>query len=156
MNADQPAASARRFNGRHMLFIMVAFFGVVVAVNFYMARLASSTFSGVVVENSYVASQHFNRWLDEAHREDALGWHASATREGDGHVGVTLANVPAGAVVSGSAWHPLGRQPDHVLHFTAAPNGRFVSAEQVPAGRWTIRIEVVANGHRWRTEEPLS
>lgn len=156
MNAKQPADSTGRFNGRHMAIIIFAFFGVVVAVNFYMAHLASSTFSGVVVENSYVASQHFNRWLDEAHREDALGWHASAARDADGRIGVTLVKVPAGAVVTGEAWHPLGRQPDHVLHFTAAHDGRFVSAERVAAGRWTIRLEVAANGQRWRTEEPIS
>jgi nitrogen fixation protein FixH len=56
-----------------MAAIMVAFFAVVIAVNVYMARLASSTFTGVVVENSYVASQHFNRWLDEARAEERLG-----------------------------------------------------------------------------------
>jgi nitrogen fixation protein FixH len=43
-----------------MAMILVAFFAVVIAVNLLMARLAISTFGGVVVENSYVASQHFN------------------------------------------------------------------------------------------------
>jgi nitrogen fixation protein FixH len=43
---------------------MVAFFGVVIAVNLTMARLAIGSFGGVVVENSYVASQKFNGWLD--------------------------------------------------------------------------------------------
>jgi hypothetical protein len=59
----------RPFTGRHMAMIMIAFFGVVIAVNVLMARFAVSTFGGVVVENSYVASQHFNRWLDEARVE---------------------------------------------------------------------------------------
>ena len=53
----------RAFTGRHMAAIMVAFFGVVIVVNLLNARLASSTFGGEVVENSYVASQDFNRWL---------------------------------------------------------------------------------------------
>lgn len=148
--------SVGRFNGRHMTAILVAFFAIVFVVNFYMAHLAVSTFTGEVVENSYVASQHFNRWLDEARREDALGWHAAAARSADGRVTVALTNVPAGAVVQGTAWHPLGQQPDHVLHFALGTDGRFVSAEEVPAGRWTIRLEVIADGHRWRTEEPIS
>ena len=155
MSADS-RTSPGRFTGRHMLAIMVAFFGVVIVVNFYMAHLASSTFSGVVVENSYVASQHFNRWLDEAKAEDALGWHAAATREADGRVGIALKGVPAGAVVTGGAWHPLGQQADRPLKFAATPDGRFVSAEAIPAGRWTIRLEVTAAGHRWRTEEAIS
>ena len=53
------------FTGRHITIIMVAFFAVVIAVNLLMARYATSTFGGVVVENSYVASQNFNKWLDE-------------------------------------------------------------------------------------------
>lgn len=47
------------FNGRHMTAILVAFFAVVIAVNVLMARFIICTFGGVVVENSYVASQHF-------------------------------------------------------------------------------------------------
>ena len=142
----------RAFTGRHMTAILFAFFGVVIAVNVLMARLATSTFTGVVVENSYVASQNFNRWLDEARAEDRLGWTARARRAADGSVIVTLAGAPAGAQVSGDAWHPLGRAPDRVLHFAAA-GGVFRSAEPIPAGRWRIRIDVRAHGRSWRTED---
>ncbi|MDE2621401.1 MAG: FixH family protein [Sphingomonadales bacterium] len=152
MSAAPGGKPARPFTGRHMMAIMVAFFGVVIAVNVYMAGLATSTFTGVVVENSYVASQHFNRWLDEARAEERLGWHARAVRAADGHVLVTLEGAPAGAVVRGDAWHPLGRAPDHDLKFAPVAAG-FRSAEPLPAGRWRIRIEVTAPGRRWRTEE---
>lgn len=146
---------AGRFTGRHMALIMVAFFAVVIAVNVLMATLASRSFTGVVVENSYVASQHFNRWLDEARAEDRLGWKATARRESDGRLFVALAGVPAGAQVKGDAWHPLGRSPDHALRFAAVAGG-FRSVEAIPAGRWRIRIEVMAAGRRWRTEEAVS
>ena len=62
----------RRFTGWHMTAIMFAFFGVVVSVNMLMATLATRTFGGTVVENSYVASQSFNRWLAEARAQDRL------------------------------------------------------------------------------------
>jgi len=148
--------SGRPFTGRHMAVFMVTFFAVVIVVNVTMARLASSSFTGVVVENSYVASQHFNRWLEEARAEDRLGWHARAERDGQGHVLVTLTGGPAGAVVRADAWHPLGRAPDHGLRFTpvdAGGSGGFRSTEPLPAGRWRIRIEVTAGAERWRTEE---
>ena len=58
--------SGRKFTGWHMTGILVAFFGVVVSVNVFMARAAISTFGGTVVDNSYVASQKFNGWLDKA------------------------------------------------------------------------------------------
>ena len=53
----------RPFTGYHMTAILVAFFGVVIVVNFVMARYAVATFGGTVVDNSYVASQEFNGWL---------------------------------------------------------------------------------------------
>ncbi len=148
-------ASVKPFTGRHMAVIMVGFFGVVVGVNFFMAHLASSTFTGVVVENGYVASQHFNGWLDEAKAEEKLGWRATARRDADGRVGVALLGVPAGAAVTGEAWHPLGGAPDRVLHFRLGNDG-IRSDEAIPAGRWRIRLEVIADGHRWRTEEMVS
>ncbi|MFP5454579.1 MAG: FixH family protein, partial [Alphaproteobacteria bacterium] len=53
----------RGFTGRHMAASMVGFFTVVIAVNVTMATVASHSFGGTVVDNSYVASQRFNRWL---------------------------------------------------------------------------------------------
>ncbi|HEY6870359.1 MAG TPA: FixH family protein [Novosphingobium sp.] len=149
-------STARRpFPGYHMAAILVSFFGVVIAVNVLMAKLAISTFGGEVVENSYVASQHFNRWLDEAGAERALGWKAEIAHEADGRVRVTLGGVPAGATVRGEAWHPLGRMPDRILHFRP-DGGRFRSQESFPAGRWRLRIEVTAGGHRWRGEQTVA
>ena len=54
-------ASAQGFTGLHMLLATSAFFAVVIAVNVTMAFYASSSWSGLVVENTYVASQEFNR-----------------------------------------------------------------------------------------------
>ena len=65
------------FTGRHMALILVAGFGIVIAVNFLMAYLAARDFGGVVVENSYVASQNYNSWLKEADAQRQLGWEAT-------------------------------------------------------------------------------
>jgi len=56
----------KRFTGWHMTGILLGFFGIIVAVNFTMATLATRTFGGVVVQNSYVASQRYNEWLKAA------------------------------------------------------------------------------------------
>ena len=145
-----------RFTGWHFASILIAFFAVVIAVNVYMARQATSTFGGVVVENSYVASQHFNRWLDEAAKERALGWDAVATRAKDGRVIVTLKGVTDPAVtLSAEARHPLGTLPDRTLHFARAADGSLVSAEALPDGRWRLRMKLVAGGQTWRSEEDL-
>ncbi|HMT47933.1 MAG: Integral rane protein linked to a cation pump-like protein [Pseudomonadota bacterium] len=144
------------FTGRHIAMIMVAFFAVVIAVNLLMARFAISTFGGVVVENSYVASQHFNTWLDEAEREKALGWNAEAQRLKDGRLAVRLTGAPGeGVILSADARHPLGRLPDQLLRFQRQADGRFVSQQALPAGRWRLRIEATAGAQRWRTEQEV-
>ncbi|HET9398451.1 MAG TPA: FixH family protein [Sphingomicrobium sp.] len=78
------------FSGRHMTAILVAFFGVVIAVNFTMALFATRTFGGVVVENSYVASQKYNGWLDAARRQEQLGWAIEPGLDGRRRVTVAI------------------------------------------------------------------
>jgi nitrogen fixation protein FixH len=143
------------FTGRHAAMIIVAFFAVVVAVNLVMARAASATFGGVVVENSYVASQKYNGWLEEAAREKALGWTATTARGSGDRLEVTLTGAPANTVLTAQARHPLGRQPGFLLRFDAAGRGRFVSREALPPGRWTVRLAAAAGTRRWRGEQDV-
>jgi len=146
---------ARTFTGWHMATILVAFFGVIIAVNVVNARYASATFGGEVVENSYVASQQYNRWLDEAKAEQALGWSEVTTWRPDGRLVVALQGVPANAAVKAMARHPLGSLPDRALTFDRLANGRFLSRQALPDDRWEVRLTVAAEGRVWRTEEHL-
>lgn len=145
----------KRFTGRHATMIITGFFGVVILVNLTMASFATSTFGGIVVENSYVASQEFNGWLDEAEKQRALGWDAVTTWRPDNRLAVQLSGVPAGAEVKATARHPLGRMPDRALTFEATREDRFLSQTALPEGRWHLRLEVNADGKTWRREEEL-
>jgi len=57
--------------GRKVLAITVSAFAVIIGVNLVMAFKAVSTFPGLEVKNSYVASQNFD--TDRA-AQQALGW----------------------------------------------------------------------------------
>ena len=145
----------RPFTGWHMFAILAAFFGVVVVVNVTMARLALSTFSGEVVENSYVASQRFNGWLDRAKAERAPGWQAQASQVGA--VETLVLNDAAGrpiggAQVTGTATHPLGDPADQALRFTETQPGIYTAP--LPAGRWHMRLTIAAQGHVLHTVTP--
>lgn len=130
----------RPFTGFHMLGLSVAFFGVIIAVNMTMAMLATRTFGGTVVDNSYVASQKFNGWLAEAQAERALDWRLSAER--DGLFAIIHLDGARGAQIKATAVHPLGRLPDKTLHFMRLYGHRYRSIEMLPAGRWRLEIEV--------------
>lgn len=150
-----PSAAKPRFTGKHMTAILVAGFGVVVSVNMLMATLASSSFGGVVVENSYVASQNFNEWLDKAEASDALGYTVTPTHRADGLVTLATDGVPVGSQVTAIARHPLGHMPDESLVFVLTSDGTWASTSPLPEGRWMLRLDIAANGTEWRGERPL-
>lgn len=131
------------FTGWHMTAIMVAFFAVVVAVNLVMATQASRTFGGVVVENSYVASQRFNGWLDEARVQARLGWSATASAQPGSVLAVDLRSPEGpldGARLVVTAEHPLGRVPATRLDLQPGRDGRYSIVHPLPPGRWILRI----------------
>ena len=138
--------TGRPFTGRHMATILIAFFGIVIAVNFVMARCAVSTFGGTVVDNSYVASQKFNGWLDEARAQNRLGWRDEVTPLPGRHVALSLTDAQtkpiAGGTVRALAQHPLGRAPDIALAFHERAPGHYTSDHALPPGRWQLRITV--------------
>ena len=142
----------RRITGRHATVALVAFFGVIVAVNLVMASFATSTFGGVVVENSYVASQKYNDWLAAADRQKELGWKISPGVDEKRRVTIDVA--VEGAEVRGYARHPLGREPDVPLTFVAQDGG-FRSAELLPAGRWNVHLLVKRGNDEARLIETL-
>lgn len=143
----------RTFTGGHFAAIMVAFFGLIVTVNLVMARMAGATFGGVVVDNSYVASQHFNRWLDQAASERAMGWKADMRREADDRLTVDVAGLSdSPGSLTAVARHPLGRAPDLALRFERLEGGRFLSLRPLPVGRWRVRVTVQSEGRIWRSE----
>jgi nitrogen fixation protein FixH len=149
----QMRRTARQFTGKHITLILVGFFGVVIAVNVLMARLATSTFGGVVVENSYVASQHFNGWLKEASAEQALGWKGTVSRDAQGRAAIVVRDsngkAIAAAKVTAIAEHPLGQRPTTELVLHEMSPGTY--AAPLESGRWRLRITVEAEGKVWRT-----
>ncbi len=144
MNPDGRQAA---FTGRHMLLTMLAFFGVIIAVNFTMAWFARSSWTGFVVENSYVASQQFNTKMAETRAQKALGWtgHFSLA---DGTVRYGISNAK-GAEVSLEAVTVIFRRPvddreDHSVVLAKDARG-YAAAHDVADGMWLVEIDADVN-----------
>lgn len=150
----------RRFTGWHMLVILVAFFGTVIAVNVVMAVYATRTFGGTVVDNSYVASQEFNRWLAEARAQEKLGWMHHVALDASRHVTVSVSGADGQALTAVTAdavaRHPLGREADIPLGFAAAGPGKLRSVKPLPAGRWLVHLTVRSGADEARLIVSLS
>lgn len=135
--------SARPLTGRKVLLIFVAFFGVITAVNIVMIYAATDTFPGLVVKNSYVASQKFDAERD-AH--EALGWSAGAGLE-DGALTVSIRDRDGAPVhgleVSAVIGRPATDAFERIVELN--PSGDvYVARPGLPKGVW--RIEIRAQG----------
>ena len=145
----------REFTGRQMAGVLIVGFGIVAAVNFYMASLATGGFHGIVVENSYVASQKFNTWLDEAEVARKLGWAADAVRDEDGHLVIATSGLPYGAVITADLRRPIGEREYASVDFAPLDEGRYRSTSPVDQGRWTMRLRIEAAGQQWAQESEI-
>src|SRR6478609_9076666 len=84
--------SGFRLKGWHVLASLLAFFGVVFAVNFTMMGLAISTFSGLERASPYQDGLHYNSEIEAARLQDAQGWKVDARllRDADGVARMTV------------------------------------------------------------------
>lgn len=76
---SEARAQKGEFTGKHMALLAVSFFGVIIAVNIGMAVVSQTSWTGLVVENSYVASQEFEEKRLAHDRQLAAGWQSSFT-----------------------------------------------------------------------------
>jgi nitrogen fixation protein FixH len=80
--------------GRHVAVFTVGAFGIIIAVNLVMAWKAVSTFPGLEVSNSYVASQEFDT---RRAAQEALGWTLDASYD-QGRARVAFADAQGNPV----------------------------------------------------------
>lgn len=134
----------QQFTGIHMLCIMIAFFATIIVVNVTMAMLAGSSWSGLVVENSYVAGQDFNRRLQESREQLALALKGTLTAR-DGEVAYQLAGAkgkPVKATAVRAVFrHPVYETADWSIDLAAGNGGRFSGRHDLRDGVWIVTIE---------------
>ncbi|MCX7303996.1 MAG: FixH family protein [Hyphomicrobiales bacterium] len=144
---------AGAFTGRHMLMIMIAFFAVVIAVNVTMATVARTSWTGLVVANSYVASQEFNGRLAAARAQAGLGWTASLVIEhGEAHLTVFDRDKRAAPIRTASLAlrSPATDSKDRTVVLERNADG-FRGRVDLADGQWVVEIEAgMADGGIWR------
>lgn len=132
------------------MFAMIGAFGLIIAVNVYMAIQAVRTFPGLEVKNSYVASQSFD--ADRA-AQLALGWDVGAVVR-NGQLELSIVDGDGNPVNPIRLEATFGRatsvrddqNPDFV--FDGVVNRAPVDAE---GGNWNLRmVALAANGTEFR------
>lgn len=141
--------------GRGVAAITIGAFGVIVAVNAALAFFAVGSFSGIVVENSYIASQTFNEELSE---QRALGWQAEARVE-DGYLYLELVTADGRPARPSRLTVTVGRPGTNAedMSLPVEKTGEaYVSTARLPSGGWRVEIEAEAeDGTRFRQSRSL-
>lgn len=142
MSQIQDAPVARPFTGKHMLAIIIAFFGVVFAVNITMAVISGTTWTGLVVENSYVASQEYQAKLDAHRVQAAAGWQSTFGYDGK-RIRLEVIADERPLVIDDLTIQlnrPIGTRDDHVLPLVAQPDGSYAAEVALGDGMWEALI----------------
>ena len=151
---DEPALEPRRhLDGRHILAMCVAFFGVVFAVNGYMLYAALSTHTGVVSVEPYRKGLAYNDRIAAGAQQEDIGWHDSVGLEQTGTVTVQMTardGSPLGGMnLSGVLGRPATARGDRPLAFEEVAPGRYrAEAGSVEPGTWLITLEAYDGADR--------
>jgi nitrogen fixation protein FixH len=139
MSAEPKPQTGRPLTGKKVLLIAVAAFAVILAANLTMLLAATGSFPGLVVKNSYVASQGWDR---KTNAQRALGWVAVA-EYADGMLRVTMTGrdgAPvAGLNVVAVVGRPASTREDIRLDLAEAADGYAAPLALAP-GRWRVMI----------------
>lgn len=143
------ASTEKELKGGHVLAMIIAFFGVIIGVNLVMAYFANSTWSGLVVENGYVASQEFDKNLAKARAQEALGWDVGFAFDKNS-VKVTFADAKGAKIdtlnLTGKLQRTVTDKEDQVLTFAWLGSGLYSAPARLAPGLWEVEIDGKGDG----------
>jgi nitrogen fixation protein FixH len=131
------------FTGKHAAAVFVGAFGIIIGVNLLLAFSAVSTFPGLEVKNSYVASQEFD---ERREAQLALGWSVFAeARDGKLILSITdTARQPVQATVLEATLGRATHVKDDVRPEFVFDGNAYVAPVELEPGNWNIRMKAIA------------
>ncbi len=135
--------SGRPFTGRHMWILALSFFGVIIAVNVVMATFAMRSWTGLVVDNSYIASQQFEDKRLAHQTQQAAGWQAILTYL-PGVARLVIVDGARGPIDLGDVTikvnRPVGGHDDQTISLQHKADGSYEAALNLPDGLWEATV----------------
>ncbi|MGE0044650.1 MAG: FixH family protein [Hyphomonadaceae bacterium] len=138
--------------GAHVLWMLLLFFGAVIAINVAFSVIAVQSFPGEDVRRSYLQGIRYNDTLEERRTQAALGWSATAALLAEGEEAVVEVRITdarergvEGLLIEGALRRPMNAHEDVALSFIGRGDG--IYRARVPSlnqGVWELR----ASAHR--------
>src|SRR5713226_2367975 len=136
--------SPKPLTGAKVLFMLVAFFGVVFGVNFLMMKLAIDTLPGTEVDSAYSASVAYENEIGAAHDQNARNWKVDAHVQRGVDGGATLqveardnnGRPMSGLKFQGRFERPTDRRADQIVTLAETGIGVYSgNASSIAAGQ---------------------
>ena len=155
---EPPGAAEMRSGWRFFPWFVAGGLGLTMVVNFTMMWLAVHSFPGLATHGGFATSNAYDRVLDAAQQQAALGWTVQDTLA-DGRPVVTLSGpggTPlAGAILTATVERPVGEAAPVPVVFHATALGRFEADTALAPGKWVLDLTVTAEGHAFHTVRRL-
>jgi nitrogen fixation protein FixH len=145
--------SPRQWSGWTVLVTLLAFFGVIFAVNGVMIYAALSTLTGTDTDSAYQAGLQYEQEVAQAQAQDARHWRVDAkltpfaagerldisTRDAAGQ--------PLGGMDASVTFErPTDRRLDRSLALVEDGAGRFHGSTELAPGQWDLVIALTRDG----------
>jgi len=142
----QASKTSTQFTGTHMLIVMLLFFGIIIGVNLTLVMYSNQSWTGLVVKNSYVASQEFNQKTKMQESFQLRGWRADLSYDqGTFKFVLVQKNIPlANLKVTGLLRRPVHERDDILIKFHEGERGTYEGQKLLQSGIWIL--EVTAQG----------
>ncbi|MBX2854612.1 MAG: FixH family protein [Rhodobacteraceae bacterium] len=131
--------------GRRVLLIVLAFFAVIIAANVTMMTFALNNFGGLVVANSYVASQRFNQDVAAARAAPSASWRFEAAADLEG-VTLTIHDADGAPVappgLRGVLGRPSHQRDDVAVAFELGAPGVYRTDVPLKPGAWRLSLAI--------------
>ena len=141
----------KELTGRHVLAMLLLFFGVMIAVNIYFGYTAVKTFTGEDVKKSYRQGLDYNTVIQSRVAQSDLGWavraNSMALEDGQTQIIVKIENEKGigqtDLTITGTLHHRVDSRLDLPLMFQDQGGGQFAAQTIVPMGQYVLKA--VAN-----------
>jgi nitrogen fixation protein FixH len=136
----------KEITGRHVLLLMLGFFGLIIATDAYLVYKAVSTFGGIETQDAYRKGLAYNERIAKERSQEALGWTKEARLEkNELRVSVRDRDQKGveGLEITAVIGRPATNSEDRTLELAQVGSGEYAApAGDLGAGNWVASLAV--------------
>ena len=140
----------KELTGRHVLIILLSFFGVILVANVIFVYVATSTFNKREAVGAYERGLHYNKLIEEEKAQNALGWAYKVALPDTKTVTISFTDKNAapvkGLTIRGEIRRRATEKFSQDLTFVETQPGLYSTAvNELASGEWVVILTAVVN-----------